>query len=306
MPTAREELSTTAVDGIIYAIGGNGAYSGMDITNALHSTVEAYDPATDTWIEKPDMPTPRAGLSASTVGKMIYAIGGQSGQWPAVTGTVEVYQAVPSGFAYDPNPTNGALHLDTWVTLSWAPEDFAVSHDVYFSDNFEDVNTGAIEAYRGNQIETFFVAGFAGFPYPDGLVPAATYYWRIDEINDLHPESPWKGDVWSFSIPPKTAYDPFPLDGAESVDLNVELSWMAGLGAALHTVYFGDDFDYVNNATDGTQQVVTTYTPEPLEPAKTYYWRVDELADARGGQIYKGDIWSYMTLPKIPITDPNM
>jgi hypothetical protein len=29
-----------------------------------------------------------------------------------------------------------------------------------------------------------------------------TYYWRVDEVNDLHPDSPWKGDVWSFTIAP--------------------------------------------------------------------------------------------------------
>jgi hypothetical protein len=33
------------------------------------------------------------------------------------------------------------------------------------------------------------------------------------EVNDLHPDSPWKGDVWSFTIPPYTAYNPVPADG---------------------------------------------------------------------------------------------
>jgi len=26
-----------------------------------------------------------------------------------------------------------------------------------------------------------------------------TYYWRIDEINDANPNSPWTGNVWSFT-----------------------------------------------------------------------------------------------------------
>ena len=40
-----------------------------------------------------------------------------------------------------------------------------------------------------------------------------TYYWRIDEVNDANPDSPWEGPIWSFSLPPKTAYDPIPSDG---------------------------------------------------------------------------------------------
>ncbi|HUT46178.1 MAG TPA: hypothetical protein VMX36_07810, partial [Sedimentisphaerales bacterium] len=119
-----------------------------------------------------------------------------------------------------------------------------------------------------------------------------TYYWRIDGVNDTNPNSPLKGDVWSFTIVPKTAYSPNPAEGAEFVDLNVELSWTAGFGARLHTVYFGDDFDDVSNATGGTSSGLTTYTPGPLELAKTYYWRVDEFdSDA----TYKGDVWSFTT-----------
>jgi hypothetical protein len=38
--------------------------------------VEVYDPATDTWTKKPDMPTARGELSACAVGGKIYAMGG--------------------------------------------------------------------------------------------------------------------------------------------------------------------------------------------------------------------------------------
>ncbi|MHC4703725.1 MAG: LamG domain-containing protein, partial [Planctomycetota bacterium] len=31
--------------------------------------------------------------------------------------------------ARGPDPANGALHLETWVSLSWGPGDFAVTHD---------------------------------------------------------------------------------------------------------------------------------------------------------------------------------
>jgi len=142
---------------------------------------------------------------------------------------------VGEGYPYSssPSPEDGALLLDTWVNLSWRAGDFAASHDVYFGENFDDVNDGAEGAFRGNQASTFYVAGFPGFAFPDGLVPGTTYYWRIDEVNDTEPNSPWKGNVWSFSVPPKTAYAPNPADAAEQVETDADLSWTAGFGSKL-------------------------------------------------------------------------
>jgi len=209
----------------------------------------------------------------------------------------------PPVFASRPDPANGALFADTWVNLSWRPGDFALSHDVYFGDNFDDVNEAAADTFQGNHASIYFIVGFTGFPYPDGLVPGTTYYWRIDEVNDTEPNSPWKGPVWSFWIPPRKAYEPIPPDGAKYIDQNVVLSWTTGFGAKFHTVYFGDNFDDVNNAVVGIPQSATNFTPGTVELEKTYYWRVDEFD---GLVTYKGDLWSFKTLPDIPITDPNL
>ncbi|MFH1716433.1 MAG: LamG domain-containing protein [Planctomycetota bacterium] len=200
----------------------------------------------------------------------------------------------PYPFASSPDPADGASVEDTWVSLSWSPGALAVSHDVYLGDNFDEVNDGTPGApgFRGNQTATTLVAGFPGFPYPDGLVPGTTYYWRIDEVNEAEPNSPWKGKIWSFSVPPRTAYNPDPPDGAELVDPNAELSWTPGFAAKLHTVYVGTDFDDVNNAAGGIPSGFASHSPGPLELEKVYYWRVDEF-DAV--DTYKGDVWSFTT-----------
>ena len=197
-------------------------------------------------------------------------------------------------YSLSPSPEDGSYVEDTWVTLSWSAGDFAVSHNIYLGDNYDDVYNGAGDTFRGNQAltSTFYVAGFPGYAFPDGLVPGTTYYWRIDEVNEANPDSPWKGNVWSFTVPPKTAYDPIPADGAEFVDPNIVLSWTAGFGGKLHTIYFGDDFDQVNDAEGGTSQGPMTYTPGQLESGKVYYWRVDEYD---GSNTYKGDVWSFTT-----------
>jgi hypothetical protein len=203
--------------------------------------------------------------------------------------------------AYGPNPRNNTLNEDTWINLSWRAGDFAVSHDVYIGDNFDAVNEGAEGTFIGNQTATFIVAGFPGFSYPDGLIPGTTYYWRIDEVNEAEPNSPWKGDIWSFSIPPKTAYFPEPADSAESVALDAILSWTLGFGAKLHTVYFGETFDEVDNAAGGSPQGAATYSPGTLKMAKTYYWRVDEFDIV---ETHKGNVWSFTTEGAVAALDP--
>jgi len=204
-------------------------------------------------------------------------------------------------YAWAPTPADGDMHADTWVNIAWNPGGYAVSHDVYLGDNFDAVNEGAESTFRGNQTDTFFVAGFPGFPFPDGLVPGTTYYWRIDEVNDAEPNSPWKGPVWSFNIPPKTAYFPNPADSAELVNPDGSLSWTPGFGAKLHTVYFGDNFEEVNNATGGQAQGTTTYTPGTLKMARTYYWRVDEFDIV---ETHKGDVWSFTTQGAVGSPNP--
>jgi hypothetical protein len=206
-----------------------------------------------------------------------------------------------SKYAMQPDPADGAMINDTWVNLMWEPGNSAVSHDVYLGDNLTDVQAGAESAFQGNQAPAMITAGFPGFPYPEGLVPGATYYWRIDEVEADGTKI--EGDVWSFMVPSKSAYNPNPADGGMYVDPDVELSWTAGFAAKLHTVYFGDNFDEVNNATGGLPLAATTYTPGTLEMDKTYYWRVDEF-DAIN--TYKGNVWSFSTLPIFEMADPNL
>jgi N-acetylneuraminic acid mutarotase len=91
MPTARTSLTTCAVNGKIYAIGGGG--EGVTV----FGTVEEYDPTADRWTTKAGMPTPRLYHSASVANGKIYAIGGldANGAFP----NVEEY--TPEGWPFD-------------------------------------------------------------------------------------------------------------------------------------------------------------------------------------------------------------
>jgi N-acetylneuraminic acid mutarotase len=115
MPTARKGPGTCVVDGKIYAIGGSTGADAppVDPTGFILSTVEEYNPATDTWTTKIDMPTPRTLLSTSVVNGKIYAIGGDVAFWPwSPTPAVEEY-TVPEW------PLAGAWveHIPPWETV---------------------------------------------------------------------------------------------------------------------------------------------------------------------------------------------
>lgn len=94
MPTARVRPSAAVVDGKIYAIGGSEMKKfrvgpGWGYTVKLLATVEMYDPATDTWTKKADMPAPRSGSSCVVDGK-VYLIGGANKKQHRLE-NVEVY-----------------------------------------------------------------------------------------------------------------------------------------------------------------------------------------------------------------------
>lgn len=111
-----------------------------------------------------------------------------------------------STIACNPDPADGTIHPYTFVALGWSAGICAASHDIYFGENFEDVDAGAQEVFQGNQVGTFFSIGSPGFSYPDGLIPGTTYYWRVDDV-EANSIKIHKGKIWSFTVTPETSYD---------------------------------------------------------------------------------------------------
>jgi hypothetical protein len=132
---------------------------------------------------------------------------------------------------------------------------------------------------------------------PDGKL-VTMYYWATPE----HPTHHIAATIWDpgGTPDPGTAVDPSPQDGAEDVPHDVVLGWVPGLYAASHDVYFGTDFDEVNDADTssaeyrGSQELeADSYDPcGLLDLGRTYYWRIDEVSDAL---IWKGNVWSFTT-----------
>ena len=90
MRTARARLKATAVNGIIYAIGG------YDIARALRRTVEAYNPATDTWTPKAALPEALEPTGATTLNNRVYVAGGRTNG--AMSRALYVYNPAANGW----------------------------------------------------------------------------------------------------------------------------------------------------------------------------------------------------------------
>jgi N-acetylneuraminic acid mutarotase len=71
MPTPRRMLAGTADDKLVYVAGGNNGTS--DLT-----TVEAYDPAANTWMSLPDLAEPRSDFGVAVADNRLVAVGGLS------------------------------------------------------------------------------------------------------------------------------------------------------------------------------------------------------------------------------------
>jgi hypothetical protein len=101
----------------------------------------------------------------------------------------EIFRTGMSKKAFAPCPADGATYVDPNVVLTWTPGKGALSHDVYFSTSYDDVNDANTlsDEYKGN----YDVNSYD----PCGLDFETTYYWRIDEVGD---SNTYKGDVWSF------------------------------------------------------------------------------------------------------------
>ena len=138
--------------------------------------------------------------------------------------------------------------------------------------------------------------------------PGADY---IGERLGIHLNNPYAGGTWLFADNVRlewewatNAYNPSPEDGERYVLQDKDLSWKPGLWAAEHIVYFGTDWEDVNNrsrtggASDYTGDV-NSFEPGTLELGATYYWTVTEVNDSYdplpgvADPPWIGDIWSF-------------
>jgi hypothetical protein len=101
-------------------------------------------------------------------------------------------------------------------------------HDVYFGTNKNEVanaTTASTGIYRGQQ--NLDVTSYTPSELP--LQWGETYYWRIDEANAVHPDSLWKGSLWSFTTANYISVDDFEAY-TDDVGSRIFQTWRDGWG----------------------------------------------------------------------------
>jgi glucuronoarabinoxylan endo-1,4-beta-xylanase len=188
--------------------------------------------------------------------------------------------------------------------------------------------------------DTNFIGGTAGWPLYDNYLGGAADLYKYafsgraatDELGRIvltssrDPESP-EDQPFAFVnaikvepnvsipfVPIKYAQRPVPFDDAENVPIDVILEWKKGGYAETHDVYLGINETAVTRADRDSplgvlvseNQSDTTYTPpEFLDLNTTYYWRIDEVNSAPDYTIFKGEVWSFKTLPYFVVDNFN-
>jgi hypothetical protein len=119
--------------------------------------------------------------------------------------------------AFCPEPPDGATGVARRLILRWSPGVSALRHDIYLGEDEDVVKNATIEShgvYRGRQ--TGDVTSYD----PGKLELDTTYYWRIDEVKETDPNSPWKGPVWSFTTGDFIVVDDF--ESYNDLDVDIE------------------------------------------------------------------------------------
>jgi hypothetical protein len=207
-----------------------------------------------------------------------------------------VAAAPPRVKASKPSPADGEEGL-TMPLFQWTPGTTAVLHNVYLGTSPELTEADLVGP------STVGTAYYHTAP----LIPGMRYFWRVDEVEaDL--TTVHTGDVWSFVTASITAFQPAPADGVKWVDPNTELTWKPGKDAVTHDLYLDTDKAAVEAGTSSVAQkgfYLPTWKPAaPLSPGVIHYWRVDETA--ADGTKTPGAVWSFTTLPAIPIADESL
>jgi N-acetylneuraminic acid mutarotase len=98
MPTARAAPFVAAVDGMLYVAGGNVGAAGAV------TTLERYDPATDTWATLAPMPGRRYQGGVAVLDSKIYILGGWNFPDSTIpTSTVQIYDTLTDTWSFGPN-----------------------------------------------------------------------------------------------------------------------------------------------------------------------------------------------------------
>jgi hypothetical protein len=137
--------------------------------------------------------------------------------------------------ARKPYPDSGATDVDVDVVLTWRAGREAGEHKVYLGTDQQTVIDGTVPVMTATE------ASYG----PLSLDLGTTYYWRVEEVNDLATPVKSQGDVWSFMTRGYLVVDDFEsyndISAGEDGSNLVYETWVDGFG----TMTNGSTIGYV-------------------------------------------------------------
>lgn len=143
---------------------------------------------------KPDAPIDLGRVAAKYVKFAIQSSWGGRAQY----GLSEVQFFMVPAAAREPVPASEATGVAPEVALKWRAGRLAASHEVYLSTDEQAVIDG-----------TAPVAVVSQASYDAVIDLAATYYWKVVEVNEAMDPAAWESDIWSFSTADSIVVDDF-------------------------------------------------------------------------------------------------
>jgi hypothetical protein len=191
-----------------------------------------------------------------------------------------------------------------WNHYAFIKDETKGKIQIYFNGELAESDDVVDNTLIGVRSKPFKIGGRTGGPmdflsawmddfmvYNRALTPAEVVrqYYSGGRVGEL-------GEAWR----------PYPADGATEVVRDVVLTWKPGDYAASHDVYFGTDWDDVNDADTSSGQFQENRGPNEWDPPgnlvldTAYYWRIDEVNDPC---VWKGHVWSFTTATFLVIDD---
>lgn len=141
-PNIRAWSAGSAINNILFAVGGGACNTCSGFGGNEVPTVEIYDSTQGSWYSKAPLQAARFGASASSANGKVYAIGGTSGNQSFPVGTVE---------EYDPGADSWSAKTNM-PTPRWKLTSAAVNGIIYTigggGSGNQCVPTGIVEAYN--------------------------------------------------------------------------------------------------------------------------------------------------------------
>jgi hypothetical protein len=144
------------------------------------------------------------------------------------------------GIALNPKPANGAVDVPIDRKLSWTAGALAAKHNVYFGTNSAKV----LNANKDSDPDVVFAELTDASFDPNGMAFKTQYFWRVDEVNEASPDSPWKGVVWNFTTANFIVVDDFEsyndIDPPDPASNTIFATWADGFGTTTNGALVGN------------------------------------------------------------------